>query len=202
MQDTGFFAILIGVALYGLVHSLLAGHALKHWIEQTWGIAAQRFYRIMYVLFASVALLPLLAMAAFLPDRRLYQFPAGWMVFTLLVQAAAGLGLLRAVAQTGAWEFIGLSQIGDPRPLVRSSAPQSLVTGGFYRYVRHPIYSFSFILLWLMPYMSWNILALVIGLSVYMLAGIYFEERKLVAEFGEAYRAYRRRTRALIPWIL
>ena len=68
--------------------------------------------------------------------------------------------------------------------------------------MRHPIYSFSFILLWLMPVMSWNLLALAIGLSLYMLIGIGFEERKLVAEFGQAYVEYRQRTRMLIPWVV
>jgi protein-S-isoprenylcysteine O-methyltransferase Ste14 len=39
-----------------------------------------------------------------------------------------------------------------------------------------------------------------IGLTVYILIGALFEERKLLREFGEAYAEYRRRTPMLIPW--
>ena len=40
-------------------------------------------------------------------------------------------------------------------------------------------------------------------LSVYLVAGAFLEERKLVREFGEPYRAYRRRVSMFLPfkWI-
>jgi protein-S-isoprenylcysteine O-methyltransferase Ste14 len=47
--------------------------------------------------------------------------------------------------------------------------------------------------------MSYNLLALILGLSIYILVGAYFEERKLLVEFGDAYSEYRQRTPMLIP---
>jgi protein-S-isoprenylcysteine O-methyltransferase Ste14 len=38
-----------------------------------------------------------------------------------------------------------------------------------------------------------------IGLTVYIPIGIFLEERKLTAEFGEAYKNYRQRTPMLLP---
>jgi protein-S-isoprenylcysteine O-methyltransferase Ste14 len=74
-----------------------------------------------------------------------------------------------------------------------------LVTDGFYRYVRHPLYTAGLVIIWLIPIMTWNLLALIIGLTAYIFFGIYFEERKLLQEFGESYREYRQHTPMLIP---
>jgi protein-S-isoprenylcysteine O-methyltransferase Ste14 len=56
-------------------------------------------------------------------------------------------------------------------------------------------------LLWLMPMMTWNILALNLSLSAYLVIGAILEERKLVQQFGAAYEAYRSRTPFLIPFM-
>jgi protein-S-isoprenylcysteine O-methyltransferase Ste14 len=37
-------------------------------------------------------------------------------------------------------------------------------------------------------------------LSLYLVVGTILEERKLVAEFGESYRAYQREVSMLVPW--
>jgi protein-S-isoprenylcysteine O-methyltransferase Ste14 len=40
-----------------------------------------------------------------------------------------------------------------------------------------------------------------IGATVYILVGAYFEERKLLREFGAAYAEYKSKTPMLIPWL-
>ncbi|MFN7037866.1 MAG: methyltransferase family protein, partial [Bellilinea sp.] len=72
-------------------------------------------------------------------------------------------------------------------------------TWGLYRWVRHPLYTCSLLFLWLMPVMSWNLLALNLGVTLYFIIGSRFEEDKLLDEFGEAYAEYRRRTPAFLP---
>ncbi len=39
-----------------------------------------------------------------------------------------------------------------------------------------------------------------VSMTVYILIGIWFEERDLVANFGDQYRDYRRQTPMLIPF--
>jgi protein-S-isoprenylcysteine O-methyltransferase Ste14 len=51
----------------------------------------------------------------------------------------------------------------------------------------------------LAPLMSWNVLAFNLGITLYILVGILFEERKLLAEFGQLYADYRRRVPMLLP---
>lgn len=79
-----------------------------------------------------------------------------------------------------------------------------LVTGGVYRYVRHPMYSAFF--LWalaqflLLP--NW-----VAGLSGLVGFGILYsfrvgrEERLMLEAFGDEYRAYMARTARIVPWV-
>jgi len=47
--------------------------------------------------------------------------------------------------------------------------------------------------------MTINRLALFGALSVYLYVGTFFEERRLVHEFGDAYREYQRQVPRLIP---
>jgi len=106
------------------------------------------------------------------------------------------VGLRVGLQQTGAGSFLGVAQV-----LRQESAdtPPRLVTDGLYRWVRHPIYTASLLLIWLLPVMTANMLGLAIGATVYILVGARLEERKLVTEFGDAYREYKRRTPMLIP---
>ena len=109
--------------------------------------------------------------------------------------------MLLTLAQTDLDAFLGLRQVSRPEPLRSRTDPSRLVTSGFYRYVRHPLYTFTLVILWLMPVVSWNSLALVAGLTLYLFAGTLLEERKLLDEFGESYREYRRSTPMVIPKI-
>jgi len=56
------------------------------------------------------------------------------------------------------------------------------------------------VFIWLTPVITLNLLALYIGLSIYLVVGAIVEERKLLVEFGQAYAEYRRRTPMLIPF--
>ena len=47
--------------------------------------------------------------------------------------------------------------------------------------------------------MTGNLLALNLGITVYLVVGALYEERKLVRLFGEEYIKYRERTPMLIP---
>lgn len=77
-----------------------------------------------------------------------------------------------------------------------------MVTGGLYRWVRHPLYTAGLVFIWLTPVMTVNLLVLNIGLTIYLVVGAIFEERKLVREFGAAYRDYQENVPMLIPGMI
>jgi len=187
--------IILAVFLYGVVHSLLALPRAKALARRWFGPAADRWYRLGYNLFGVISFLPVLALPALLPDQTLYTIPTPWSYLALAGQAAAVVMLAVGVMQTGAWKFLGLQQAFAPE----NQSPPRLVLTGLYRWVRHPLYTAGLLFIWLIPVMTANLLALNIGLTIYLIVGALFEERKLVREFGEAYLQYRKVTPMLIP---
>lgn len=187
--------IILAIFLYGLVHSLLATPRAKALARQLFGPGADRWYRLGYNLFGVISLLPVLALPALLPDQPLYMIPTPWSYLALAGQAAAVVMLAAGVMQTGVWNFLGLQQAFAPD----DQGPPRLVLTGLYHWVRHPLYTAGLLFIWLIPVMTVNLLALNIGLTIYLTVGALFEERKLVREFGEEYIEYRKKTPMLIP---
>lgn len=179
--------------LYGLIHSLVASNGFKHLIYRTLGDGAKKYYRLLYSIFATVTLLPVLTLPVLIPDQTLYKIPAPFVYATGFIQMIS-IGLLSfSVLQTGALQFIGLSQIFGRQQ------EDKLYTEGLYRFVRHPLYTFGLLFIWLTPTMTRNLALLYAALTVYILIGAVFEERKLLHTFGAAYQEYREKTPFLIP---
>ena len=192
---TSLLLILAACAAWGLVHSWLASRQAKRLARRLLGPLVDRSYRLVYNGFAILTFLPVMALAALLPDRPLYSIPPPWVFLTLAGQGLAVLALLIGLLQTGLADFIGLRQLFDSAP----EQPTPLVVKGLYRYVRHPLYTAGLVFIWLSPRMTVNLLALYACLSLYLVIGAYFEERKLVYEYGQAYRSYQQATPMLIP---
>ena len=90
-------------------------------------------------------------------------------------------------------------------PEVAIQPGQRLFTGGLYNTLRHPSYTGTFLTilgygLALGNWLSLAVMLLIPGL-VYGLR-IAVEEAALLEAFGDEYRAYMRRTKRLVPFIL
>lgn len=181
--------------LWGLVHSILASHAVKDAARRFFGPLSDRVYRFSYNVFSLASFFPILLMLYSFPDRPLYSVPEPWVYLTILIQGAAFFALLAGVMQTGPMEFAGLTQLGG---LNREAAPR-LVTDGLYAYVRHPLYSAGLVFIWFSSEMTLNRLVVWVAMSVYLVIGAFFEERKLLKDFGQTYADYKARTPMLVP---
>lgn len=197
-QALSFITILAAVAAYGVLHSWLASLQVKALARRSLGKTADRLYRLAYNIVAVISLLPVLVLPAILPDQRIYTITLPWTLFTLMIQGLAALILLLGLLQTGLWSFLGLEQLLAPP----DRRPPELVIVGLYRWVRHPLYTAGLVFIWLTPVMTWNVLALNLGLSAYLFIGALFEERKLLREFGSDYRSYQQRTPMFFPGLI
>lgn len=196
MKIIGSVLILtIFFALYGVVHSFLASLWLKNWLHQKFGPPVERWYRLAYNVFAVVTFLPMLVLLTVLPQKTLYIAPAPWRWLMVLGQLTALAGAGITLLQTGLFHFLGLSQLVLERPKQNTS----LNFDGFYRWVRHPLYTFSLVILWLSPVMTTNSLTAYLLFTLYFYLGSGYEERRLVTEFGATYENYRRAVPRLIP---
>jgi methanethiol S-methyltransferase len=194
--ESGFLWILAAGLGYGIIHSILASHQAKA-LARTWfNSTGDRYYRLFFNGMAVITLMPVMALVPLLPDQQIYAIPYPMVLLTSVLQAGAAFGLLWAVWQTGALDFLGIRPVfGQPA----GEKQVSLVKNGLYRHVRHPIYLFALVFIWLTPVMSWNVLALSISFTAYLFIGAIFEERKLLREFGAEYAEYRSKTPMILP---
>jgi protein-S-isoprenylcysteine O-methyltransferase Ste14 len=93
-------------------------------------------------------------------------------------------------------DFIGLSRLTGKS---RDGKPK-LTERGLYGLVRHPMYLFSLLVMWLSPTMTVNRITLYSLISLYFFVGTFHEEILLEEEFGQDYADYRRRVPRMIPF--
>ncbi len=87
-------------------------------------------------------------------------------------------------------------------PMSQKNEPE-LVTSGPYRYVRHPIYTgILFAGAGTAVALNWVWLIAVALAAAYFIYSAFVEERNLRRQFPDAYPAYRRSTKMLVPFLL
>jgi methanethiol S-methyltransferase len=191
-------ALLINVALLGvfaLQHSVMARPAFKRWWTR---FVPKAIERSTYVLLASAALILLFAYWRPIAAPVVWQV-GGAAAIALTITHWAGWGiLLISTFLLDHFELFGLKQVF--MRLVRRESPAPVFrTPLFYRRVRHPIYLGFLLAFWGAPTMTAGHLLFAAGMSLYILIGIWFEERDLIALFGNRYRAYREQVGMLLP---
>ena len=158
-------------------------------------------YRLLYNLLAVVSLLPvLIAGSMVLPHTILWElsWPLNWLF--VAIQLLGLSGLLVSLWQTDIMRFAGLGQfVRYLRGKVDVNPEPVLITGGAYKLVRHPLYFFSLLVLWFVPTMTVSLLLFNVAATIYFWVGSGYEERRLLAVFGEQYDTYRKRVPRLLP---
>lgn len=189
---------------YYLLHSLLADKGVKQWLANRLG-SMFRVYRIFYNIL-SLGLFGLLIYWQFSIITHQFFSPSAVthiVGFGVLVYGAVVLA--QAFFTVNLREFLGVEQLlGRQSNKPGTEGQSKLIRTGWYKYVRHPFYLGTVLMLiggWLIVPTA-AMLTLVGATFIYLPIGISLEERKLIAEFGDDYLKYRKEVKAILPFIL
>jgi hypothetical protein len=183
--------------LFGLQHSVMARSFFKD------GLLSNVSTAVKHATFAVASSVCLLLIFCFWQpiEGYVWDFQNNTLPWFFL-SAVYILGWLTAFLATfmiDHFELFGLHQ--GYRVLKNIPAPEAkFQIRFFYRYVRHPIQAATIAGLWATPSMSHSHLFLSIGMTIYILIGLYFEEKDLEGVFGEKYKNYIDTTPILIPF--
>jgi protein-S-isoprenylcysteine O-methyltransferase Ste14 len=121
----------------------------------------------------------------------------GWTEHILLACFyGSWIGLLYSLYWTGFGYQTGLTQwwywFRDQQPPKRA-----FVTQGAFRYMRHPVYMSFLGLIWFTPVMTLDHAILTAVWTMYIYAGSYFKDRRLLKFIGTPYYEYGKRIAGL-----
>lgn len=192
-------SLIVDLALLGLFavqHSVMARRGFKRWWTR---VVPEPMERSTYVFAASAAL------ALLLWQWRPITEPVLWSVNNpigrFILQSVFWLGwvvLLISTFLINHFELFGLRQVWAN--LRGATLPTPVFhTPLFYRHVRHPIYLGFILAFWATPQMTAGHFLFAAACTAYIFIGTWFEERDLIALFGQRYVAYCQQVGMLLP---
>jgi protein-S-isoprenylcysteine O-methyltransferase Ste14 len=192
--------VIVAWGAFALFHSVTVSEPYERWARGFLGdLRFRAYHRLLFTAYSAAATTAVLLYVRSLPDAPLYRLD-GWVRFLFHGVQILGVGLLLWTP----WdlkEFIGLRQWKHHRKGEEDTPGRNerLFTGKGYGLVRHPLYLGCSLLLAFYPVQTRNSFASAVAIVAYFYIGTFFEERRLVRQFGEAYREYQRRVPRFFP---
>jgi protein-S-isoprenylcysteine O-methyltransferase Ste14 len=194
--------LLLGLAwtAYCTLHSAMISVTATGFLKSRLGDSF-RFYRLFFNSIAILTLIPVLWYSHSLRQAAIFRWEGVWLVPQYLLLACGILLVVAGARRYSLGQFIGISQLWGAHSGGLATGG-SIDSSGVLGLVRHPWYTAVVLLLWA----SDLDMATLVGngvLTVYIVVGTLLEERKLLHEFGDAYRSYQKRVSMFVPlkWI-
>ena len=188
--------------LFCLTHSIFASVLFKRKVLSSFP-RLKPYYRLLYNLLALFLLI--FWLLSFPEDTSIYRLNGLWFFILLLIQVLALLLAIKSISGHGL-SFLGIQQIKQflsekKKPSYLDEPKRGkLITTGLYRYMRHPLYTFSMIVLIASPVMTHNLIYIIGCVGIYFWIGSFFEERNLIKRFGDDYKKYQKEVPRFIPY--
>jgi len=175
------------------MHSILASDRFKSFAQRRMKNNF-RFFRLYYNLFAKISLIPIVFYQLSLKSTLLFK-PGIFSVSVGLLIGITGLSIMTICIFKYFKGLSGLFAVSEKKQ------GGVLIISGIHQWIRHPLYLGTFLFIW-GGWIAYPLLSLFISnciITIYTLVGIRLEEKKLIAEYGERYKAYQQDVPMLIP---
>ena len=183
------------ILLFALQHSIMARSWFKDWLTR---IVPEPIERSTYVLFSGIAFF-LICLFWQPIDGTLWH--ANSTITWWILTAGYLFGWIFSVFATfiiNHFELFGLQQVylyATDKTTPTNAFQEKLL----YRFIRHPIQLGVLLGIWITPYMTYGHLLMATLFSMYIMIGLYFEEKDLEKELGEVYTRYKERVGFMLP---
>lgn len=199
-----YLILIILWCVWCMLHSAMISLTVTKYLKDRLG-SKYRFYRLFYNLFALTTLIPLTLYGAELRGQVLFRWDGFLVIFQLMLAITALYLFVSGAIKYDLMQFFGIRQIKSGNSYSALSETGAIDTSGVLSLTRHPWYLAAIILVWVghkEVYVSTFIVNTI--LTVYILIGTVLEERKLITEYGDEYREYRKQVSRLFPlkWIV
>ncbi|HNP22953.1 MAG TPA: isoprenylcysteine carboxylmethyltransferase family protein [Panacibacter sp.] len=194
MEIARYVLLVLVWLIFAFTHSVFATSAVKRYMSirfPTFFI----YYRLCYSITATIIFVCVAWFNFSFPPDLIWLPPAAEKLAAVLC-SITGVAIMVPCMTGYFYEMSGID-VFFKRPV-----DGSLKVDGMNRFVRHPLYSGTFlfvagILLW---YPGWANLISFVCIVGYTLVGITYEEMKLRNAFGSQYTEYSKKVPMIIPW--
>jgi protein-S-isoprenylcysteine O-methyltransferase Ste14 len=204
-------AINIGLLLVLAVqHTGMARPTFKNWWTSK---VPKHLERSTYIIVAIAALSLLIWQWRPMTDEIWHVENETLRVVLHLISIGGWLTVLAATIQVGHWKIFGVDQVidfieGKEYTTEPRATPEYYKVGwpitrvGLWHYARHPDFFGFVVAFWVTPTMTVGHLVFAAGLTTYIMVGIFFLERNLVALWGPEYAEYVHTRSRIVPWFV
>jgi methanethiol S-methyltransferase len=192
-----YFILAFLWTMFCVLHSALISITLTNFLKQKAGNGF-RFYRLFYNIFTIVTLVPVVIYTLSIKTQPFVVWNGYSLPIKYILIAVGSLFIITGAQHYSFAQFAGIRQIreGVNHNLINQTGVLS--SCGILGAVRHPFYAGIFPLIWARNLDAAFFIVNII-LSVYLIIGTILEERKLMMEFGDAYREYQKKVSMLFP---
>lgn len=177
-------------SVFALHHSAFARERVRHVVTRIVPAGLERSF---YVWVASLLFIAVCAWWQPVPGVA-WQAEGAWVWVLGLIQAVGAWLTLRSAAVLDIWELSGISRVATNEVEFKTTGP--------YGWVRHPIYSGWFLMVFAATPMTMTRLVFALVSGAYLVLAIPFEERSMRAASGGGYDRYAAQVRwKLLPRI-
>ncbi|HOH81224.1 MAG TPA: isoprenylcysteine carboxylmethyltransferase family protein [Bacteroidales bacterium] len=176
-------------------HSILIRRSVR---EQLVRFIPDEYYSAFYALVSGIALTVVLLLWQKIPGPLVWADGiAYWLLHVLFFVYMAGFHWV--AKSLGSFDALGIKQI-QRRLRNKETRDMPMTVKGAYRWVRHPLYSISLLMIWSCPVLTADRLLFNVLWTTWIVIATMLEERDLVYKFGDQYRAYQRQVPMIIPY--